>query len=140
LFENSGFAEKHLPVADRGKKAGLGDSWFAGQKATMALQKELNLKFIGPVKTNAAGCPQEQIRHALRGTERGTQVVFEEQDEGGGVGRRTVGWNDHWGARTIAVVKNPNARARAPGGSAICAPIAFLLRVWPEAKCRSSEN
>ena len=62
----------------------------------MALQDELNLKFIGPVKTFTAGCPQEQVRHTLHGAERGTQVVFEEQDEDGGVDRRAVGWNDHW--------------------------------------------
>ena len=91
-----GFAEAHRRPEERGQRAFLGDSWFAGVKTTMALEKELGCKFLGPVKTSTAGFPQERMRHTLHGTERGTTVVFEERDDGSEpTGRCAIGWNDH---------------------------------------------
>jgi hypothetical protein len=74
-------------------------NWFASAKTTMAMEKELGCKFLGPAKTATAGFPQESTRHALRGAKRGTTVVFEERKDGDGsepIGRRAIGWNDHW--------------------------------------------
>ena len=63
----------------------------------MAMEKELGLRYIGPVKTNTSGFPQEAIRHTLHGSERGTSVFFREMDDDGEpTNRVAVGWNDHW--------------------------------------------
>jgi hypothetical protein len=96
--KESGFAQAHRRPEERGQRAFLGDSWFAGVKTTMAMEKELGCKFLGPVKTSTAGFPQESMRHALHGADRGTTVVFEERKDDGSepTGRCAIGWNDHW--------------------------------------------
>ena len=96
-FKESGFAEAHRRPEERGQRAGIGDSWFAGLKTIEALDKEFGMRFLGPVKTNTSGFPIEAIRHTLHGTTRGASVVMEERnDEDKPTGVYAIGWNDHW--------------------------------------------
>jgi hypothetical protein len=91
LAHKDGLDESSLREEDKVTRALVGGSWFASHETAQALLKELQVLFVGNVKTATAKCPLQQLRWDLAETARGDHVVckLEGSDE------FTVGWNDH---------------------------------------------
>jgi hypothetical protein len=95
--ETAGLRESHRAPDQQQQRPVGGDSWFTSRKCVVAMEKELGLRHVGPVKTNTSGLPQEATRNTLRGSERGASVFFREvDDEGEPTNRVAAGWNDRW--------------------------------------------
>ena len=92
LCEGAGLHEKNKADNQRLHRGIGGDSWFASRKTAVALEEELGLRFVGPVKTNTKSFPVQQMRHTLHNTPRGTSITLQEV----GSNRYAIGWNDHW--------------------------------------------
>ena len=69
-------SEKGKEEADCVKRACTGDSWFASVATAAALKNELNVGFVGTVKTATKGFPQQEIRRVLATTQRWDHCVF----------------------------------------------------------------
>jgi hypothetical protein len=88
-------SEKGQDEAECVKRVCTGDSWFASMATAVALKNELNVDFVGTVKTATKGFPQQAIRRVLSTMQRGDHCVF----HCAGLGLHAVGWND-WHYRT----------------------------------------
>ena len=88
-------SEKGVEEADCVKRVCTGDSWFASVATATALKTELNVDFVGTVKTATKGFPQEAIRRVLSTKRRGDHCVFHCAD----LGLHAVGWHD-WHYKT----------------------------------------
>ena len=91
LASKGGLDESNLREEDKVMRVLVGDSWFASHETAEALLKELQVLFVGNVKTATAKFPIQQLRWDLAETARGDHVVYELQ----GSDEFAVGWNDH---------------------------------------------
>ena len=88
-------SEKGQDEAECVKRVCTGDSWFASVATAVALKNELNVDFVGTVKTATKGFPQQAIRRVLSTMQRGDHCVFHCAD----LGLHAVGWHD-WHYKT----------------------------------------
>ena len=71
----------------------VGDSWFASYETAAALRKEMDLFFVGNIKTAHAHFPIEQMRWDLASTSRGDHTVYKLRDSS--VPCHAIAWNDY---------------------------------------------
>jgi hypothetical protein len=82
--EQVGYCGTNLPARRKSaeKKEGEvfhGDSWFASVNAAQASQK-LGHDFVGPVKTNTAGFPKDEIEAIMKDWPSGSHIVLEDEE------------------------------------------------------------
>lgn len=82
--EKVGYCGANLPARRKSaeEKEGEvfhGDSWFASVNAAQASQ-ELGHEFVGPIKTNTAGFPKDEIEAIMKDWPSGSHIVLEDKE------------------------------------------------------------
>lgn len=70
--------DRRKSAEEKKKEVFHGDSWFASVNAAQASQ-ELGHDFVGPIKTNTAGFPKEEIEAIMKDWPSGSHIVLEDK-------------------------------------------------------------